>query len=284
MAIQFRQRLSFASESVEYTQLELLPATTSIKTKKGKNGEEDTQTKEFKPVKDAKVEILSINLQSSSEKGQQLIFRYTTGNDITQDVAFFTLSSNTTLPIEQRITWETTSLFTQTKALTYKPINSNFPGIETISLERVFSEWIICPEFATHLTVLCDMGHYTPDLVKMLILCISYLEVRDDVRVEKDGQFSKSMDVDLGLVIARFKEQMSGLIEDTPRLSKFLDVSQFTLAPATEPEEVKEIESSVEVASGLPNQETDITLEPVPVESTENKQEEPSTQPKNNKK
>jgi hypothetical protein len=290
MAIQFRQRLSFASESVEYTQLELLPAATSIKTKKGKNGEEDTQTKEFKPVKDAKVEILSINLQSS-ERGQQLIFRYTTGNDITQDVAFFTLSSNTTLPIEQRITWETTPLFTQTRQLVYKPVNSNFPGLEAISLALVVSEWLMSPAFANHLTVLCDMGHYTPDLVKMLILCISYLEVRDDLRVEEDGRFSKSMNVDLGLVVARFKEQMSGLIEDTPRLSKHLDVSQFTLAPATDSEEIKEIEP--DIISDEPEEETNITSEPLPdtslpIDTTavelETKPEEPSIQPKNKKK
>jgi hypothetical protein len=272
MAIQFRQRLSFASESVEYTQLEMLPATTSIKTKKGKNGEEDNKTKEFKPVKDAKVEILSTHLQSS-DRGKQLIFRYINGNNLTQDVAFFTLSSDASLPMEQRVNWETTPLFTQTKALTYKPINSNFPGIETISLERVVSEWITSPAFASHITVLCEMGHYTPDLVKMLILCISYLEVRDDVRVEEDGKFSKLMKVDLGLVVNRFKEQMSGLIEDTPRLSKFLDVSQFTLAPATEPtnrlEETKEPSPTVDI---LPNEST--TLEPLPdtslpAESTE---------------
>ncbi len=260
MAIQFRQRLSFASESVEYTQLEMLPATTAIKIKKGKNGEEDTQIKEFKPVKNAKVEILSIHLQSG-DTGQQLIFRYTNGNDITQDVALFTLSSDTNLPIEKRVNWETTPLFTQTKALTYKPINSNFPGIETISLERVISEWVISPAFAIHLTVLCEMGHYTPDLVKMLILCISYLEVRDDVRVEESGKFNKDMKVDLNLVTIRFKEQMSGLMEDTPRLFRFLDVSQFTLSPASQ-------ESIPQIESGEPKIEplADTSL---PVETTE---------------
>ena len=276
MAIQFRQRLSFASESVEYTQLEMLPATTSIKTKKGKNGEEDTQTKEFKPIKNAKVEILSIHLQSSN-KSQQLVFRYTNGNDLTKDVALFTLFSDASLPIEQRINWETTPFFTQTKALTYKPINSNFPGIETISLERVISEWIISPAFASHLTVLCEMGHYTPNLVKMLILCISYLEVRDDVRVEEDGKFSKLMKVDLGLVITRFKEQMSGLIEDTPRLSKFLDVSQFTLAPTTETinqlEETKENSPTVEI---LPDKST--ALEPLPDTNLSMESVEPTTE------
>lgn len=301
MALTFRKHLSFASESVESTQLEMLPATTSIKTKKGKNGEEDTEVKEFKPIKDAKVEIISIVLQAS-EKGQQLIFRYTSGNDYTQDVAFFTLSSNEKLPIEQRITWETTALFTQTKALTYKPINSNFPGIETISLERVVSEWIISPAFANHLTVLCEMGHYTPDLVKVLILCISYLEVRDDVRVATEGKFSKSMMFDLNLVTVRYKEQMAGLIEDTPRLSKFLDVSQFSLAPASEPaEENKETESKVEVVetalmdylpdTSLTFQEPDpSTIEVTPkseeeiAESTATEQTETSTQPKNGKK
>ena len=294
MALQLpKKRLSFASESVEFTQLEMVAATTSTKTKKGKKGEEDTEVKEFKPVKDAKTEILTISLETT-EKGKQLIFRYTNAIDFTQDIAFFTLSNDESLPIEKRISWETTALFTQTKALKYLPLNSNFPGIEVISLERVVAEWIISPAFFEHLTVLCDMGHYTPDLVKMLILCISYLEVRDDVRVEKDGRFSKSMDVDLGLVVARFKEQMVGLIEDTPRLSKFLDVSQFTLAPATESKEVKEIEPSVETISDVSKEETDITLEPLPntslpvdvtpEELTEDKPEEPSTQPQNNKK
>ena len=265
MALQFRKRLSFASESVEFTQLEMLPATTSIKIKKGKNGEEDTEVKEFKPIKDAKVEILTIALQPS-EKGQQLVFKYTSGNDHTQDVAFFSLLADESLPTEQRVTWETTPVFTQAKALKYLPVNSNFPGIETISLERVVSEWIISPAFANHLTVLCEMGHYTPDLVKMLILCISYLEVRDDIRVERDGKFSKSMAIDLNLVLARFKEQMVGLMEDTPRLSKFLDVSQFTLAPARE--ETKQIEpkeSISEIKEPVQEDEPKITtLEPLP--------------------
>lgn len=265
MALQFRKRLSFASESVEFTQLEMLPATTFIKTKKGKNGEEDAEVKEFKPIKDARVEILTIALQPS-DKGQQLVFRYTNAIEFTQDIAFFTLSGDENLPIEKRITWETTTLFTQTKSLKYLPVNSNFPGIETISLARVVEEWLMSPAFVNHLTVLCEMGHYTPDLVKMLILCISYLEVRDDVRVERDGKFSKSMTLDLNLVLARFKEQMAGLIEDTPRLSKFLDVSQFTLAPA---QEIKQLEPVVDVKPDESIPETQeqsqvTTLEPLP--------------------
>lgn len=281
MALQLPKRLSFASESVEFTQLEMVAATTSIKTKKGKNGEEDTQIKEFKPVKDAKTEIITISLETN-EKGKQLIFRYTNAVEFTQDIAFFTLSSDEKLPIEKRITWETTALFTQTKALKYLPLNSNFPGIETISLERVVAEWIISPAFFNHLTVLCEMGHYTPELVKLLILCISYLEVRDDVRVDRDGKFSKSMMFDLNLVTVRYKEQMAGLIEDTPRLSKFLDVSQFTLAPASEPaEESKESESTVEVVetTTLDPSTTEITPEAKEVEELET-----TEQPKSKKK
>lgn len=295
MALQFRKRLSFASASVEFTQLEMLPATTSIKTKKGKNGAEDIEVKEFKPIKDAKVEIVTISLETN-EKGKQLVFRYTNAIEFTQDIAFFTLSSNESLPIEKRITWETTTLFTQTKSLKYLPVNSNFPGIETISLASVVEEWLMSPAFASHLTVLCEMGHYTPDLVKMLILCISYLEVRDDVRVERDGKFSKSMTLDLNLVLARFKEQMSGLIEDTPRLSKFLDVSQFTLAPVQE--ENKQIEPTVDVVtepSVIPEvkeQSQVSTIEPLPdtslvdqstIEVTPEPEKEEST-PKSNKK
>lgn len=275
MALKLPKRLSFASESQEVTQLEVVAAT--VKTKKGKDGEEE---KEFKPVKDAKTETLSIVLQAANEKGRQLVFRYTNAVEFTQDIAFFTLSSDNRLPIEKRITWETTTVFTQTRALTYKPLNSNFPGIEAISLERVVAQWIISPAFFNHLTVLCEMGHYTPDLVKMLILCISYLEVRDDVRVEKDGKFSKSMSIDLNLVVSRFKEQMTGLIEDIPNLSKHLDVSQFTLAPVQELKQIEPEESVLEAPA--PIQKT-ITLKPdtsLPVVEVTHLTPEVTTEPK----
>jgi len=227
MALKFRQNLSFVSESVETTQLELIPATCTTKIKTDKHGKAQL-VKTYKTAKNAKVEVISVTLLAS-ERGQQLVFRYTNGLELTQDVAFFTLL------IDGKIIWDTKPLFTQAKALTYKPVNSNFSPIEGDDLEEIFSKWLTSEAFSQQVTILSDTGIYTPALVKLLFLFIAYQEGRYYKCVELGG-YSKTMEIDLDRVVVIFKEYISGLSEDfSVHLKKHYNVSQFTLSAAATP-------------------------------------------------
>lgn len=228
----FYKQLSNSQVAEEYMILEVLPATTAIKEKIV--GGITTYKKEFKVKAKAKPDILKVRL-TKSDLGQQLTFGYQRAGDDTKDiptdqiatpVATFTFSKDFTLSMT------TTTEFNMTRSLIYLPLNTNFPGIDAQKLSGVFGQWLLIGQFFEHIKILSAMGDYTPELVKMLMLYVSYQDVKV-AKLEESGGWVKDEEISLTDVALVFKDNMARLRTELPKpkMAKFYN-ADLVLAPA----------------------------------------------------
>lgn len=268
--------------SHEYTILQVLKAKVTEKDKvvDGKN----VTTKTFKEVAKAKVDTFKVQL-TTSDLGQQLTFTYQRGgnDDDAKDplgriLATFTMKKN----FELSLTYETE--FTAIDAFVYKPVLTSFSGIEANSVSSVFSKWLCSKEFFEHLKIVSSQKGYTPALVKMLMLYISYQDVKDNIGTDL-GQLAQNMVVDTQEVARVFRANMQDLQNKLPRMAQHYK-ADLLLSPAQAPAPVEKVDTpetpqtttapdQVEVITPdqveIPNEvqpiETD--AEPIEVQATE---------------
>ncbi|MEG4507004.1 hypothetical protein QUA81_25430 [Microcoleus sp. F6_B4] len=206
---------------IEYTLLQVVKAKVTEK-EKVVNGQL-VKVKTFKEVAKAKTDVLKATL-TSSDLGRQLAFSFQRGGNEedakdpeSRILATFTVAKKSDKNFELSFTYKTE--FEALGAHTYKPLIIAFPGIEAISIADVFSQWLCTPEFFEHLKIMAYKGGYTPALVKMLVLYMSYQDVKTDALVQV-GKFSKDMVIDINEIAKVFRANMQELKSDVPRMAK----------------------------------------------------------------
>lgn len=216
MSTSFDKKIGSFQVSHEYTQLQVVKAKVTEKAK-GTNGQ-STLIKTFKEVAKANVDTLTVRL-TTSELGQQLTFCFQRGgneNDakdpLSRILATFTMTK------DFQLSMVCNHEFNDISSYVYKPLLTAFPGIEAASISDVFSQWLCTPKFFEHLQIVSSKKGYTPALVKMLILYISYQDVKDDLGTTL-GQFTEDA-VDVQEVAKVFRANMQALQNKLPRMAQ----------------------------------------------------------------
>jgi len=290
----FSKKLSNLQVSHEYCQLDVVAAKVAEKTKIV-NGQE-TIVRTFKEISKAKTDILRVQLLSY-DAGQQLNFSMMRGGDdedakdpTTRILATFTMFK------DFKLSMVSNNEFNRITAYTYKPLITAFSGIEASTLSGVFGQWLVTEEFFSHLKILSAKGGYTPALVKMLVLYISYQDVKQETLENITGQLSQSMEVDVQRVATIFKANMAELKSEIPRMAKYYQ-SELMIEPSTEEtkaiepaknlEAIEEVEQVEDPSDAVVTVDQDISeesttenenaVDPPIVDITNTDTEEPST-------
>jgi hypothetical protein len=240
----FDKKIGSFQVSHEYTQLQIVAAKTSVKTKI-LNGLE-VKTTIFKEINKAKTDVLKATL-TSSDLGQQLAFSYQRGGNeedakdqIGRILATFTMTK------DFKMSMVSNHEFNAINSYVFKPLITAFPGIEGESISDVFSQWLCTSEFFEHLKIVSSKKGYTPALVKMLVLYISYQDVKDEVGTQT-GQFTNGDIVDINAVARVFKANIAALQSSVPKMAKHYS-TDLMLAPTQSnvPEPAEQITSDAE--------------------------------------
>lgn len=276
----FGKEIGAYQVSHEYTILQVLRAKVTEKEKfvDGKL----TMSKTFKEVAKAKVDTLKVQL-TTSDLGQQLAFTYQRGgNDedvkdpLGRILATFTMTKN----FELSLVYNTE--FTAIDSFVYKPVLTGFPGIEAGSVSEVFSKWLCCNEFFEHLKIVSSKKGYTPALVKMLMLYISYQDVKDQIGTNL-GQLTTDTVIDTQEVARVFRANMQDLQNKLPRMAQHYK-ADLLLAPVAEPAIVTTPDQqTVEVITPdqveTPTEPIEAPAEPIEVAINEEVTEEAPAEP-----
>jgi len=287
----FSKKLSNLQVSHEYCQLDLVAAKV-VEKPKVVNGQE-TIVKTFKEINKAKTDILRVQLLSY-DAGQQLNFSMMRGgNDedakdpTTRILATFTMTK------DFKLSMVSNNEFNRISSYTFKPLITAFSGIEANTLSGVFGQWLGTEEFFSHLKIISSEGGYTPALVKMLVLYISYQDVKQETLEQLTGQLSHGMEIDVNRVAQVFKANMAELKSDIPRMAKYYQ-SELMISPSTEEnkaiepaenleatEEVEQVEPSDAVVTVNQNVSEPAVDEAIESETVDQSiSEEPTTESK----
>jgi len=227
----FTKQIGSFQVSHEYTQLEVVKAKVTEK-EKVTNGQL-VKTKTFKEVAKAKTDILTVRL-TTSDLGQQLTFCFQRGGNeedakdpVSRILATFTMTK------DFKLSMVCNQEFNAISSYTFKPLLTAFPGIEAGSISDVFSQWLCTDEFFEHLKIVSSKKGYTPGLVKMLVLYISYQDVKDEMGT-KLGQLSEDMVIDVNEVAKVFRANMQELQMKIPKMAEHYK-PDLLLSPATNP-------------------------------------------------
>lgn len=213
----FTKQIGSYQVSHEYTQLEVVKAKVTEK-EKVTNGQL-IKSKTFKEVAKAKTDTLTVRLQTY-ELGQQLTFCFQRGGNeedakdpVSRILATFTMTK------DFKLSMVCNHEFNAISSYTFKPLLTTFPGIEAGSISDVFSQWLCTEGFFEHLKIVSSKKGYTPGLVKMLVLYISYQDVKDEMGT-KLGQLSEDMVVDVNEVAKVFRANMQELQMKIPKMAE----------------------------------------------------------------
>jgi hypothetical protein len=234
--------------SHEYTQLEVVAAKVTTKDKVV-NGQMTT-TKIFKEVAKAKTDKLKVQL-TASDLGQQLTFCFQRGgNDEDAKDPTSRILATFTMTKDFQLSLVCNTEFNEIKSYVYKPLLTQFQGIEASSISSVFSKWLCSNEFFEHLKIVSSQKGYTPALVKMLMLYISYQDVKDEMGTEL-GQLPQNLIVDIQEVAKVFRANLQALQNKLPRMAQHYK-PDLMLSPAdTTPQPENSQESTVEVVETI---------------------------------
>jgi len=207
-----------------------------------------------------------------------------------------------------------TPKWSQPKMYICIPTDRTFDDIVAETLSGVFKKWLQSQRFEQYLINQATDSTYTIEFVLLMLLLFAYLSNRDKVNEKGNVEIIKK-GVDLDAVGRSYLTLVTKLHNSSPRAKKLFPIRPL-LSPAaevpnqleeeaepntsSESKEEKETDPIVKVDSDElkeeteENKEADVTpLEPLPntsmpidttaVESTEDKPEEPSTQPKKKK-
>jgi len=267
--------------------------TTSFEFRSGEWSKKDKDNKDvYKKVKNAPDEAIAVTLVES-EEGQRLQFTYS--NSITTKgepkiVASFNLLSNMTLE------WNVDPEFDKFQ----KRISmAAFSGlvIHSEGLDDLFLTWLKNDEFIDHAKTMASRLVYPPKLMKMILLWVSYMDVRSTQGWTEGQQLFDDMNIPLDKVGQKFKQMILDFVGNVSYMLPYYEVTDtFKLySPGELPQlqpaqdvEVKEQEIEENKEVGVITSEflldTSLPIDTPAVDSTADKQEEPSTQPKSNKK
>lgn len=271
MSTSFDKKIGSFQVSHEYTQLEVIKAKVTEKDKVT-NGQ-TVKIKTFKEVNKAKTDKLKVQL-TSSELGQQLAFSLQRGGNeedakdpTSRILAMFTMTK------DFQLSMVCNTEFTEISSYVYKPLLTAFPGIEANSVSDVFAQWLCSKEFFEHLQIISSKKGYTPGLVKMLMLYISYQDVKDQLG-DRLGQLNNDMIIDVQEVAKVFRANMQALQNKLPRMAQHYK-PDLMLSGSTEPpqpatnDEVEVITpDQVETPDKIPTEEVS-EVEPIEVLETE---------------
>lgn len=267
----FDKKVGAFQVSHEYTQLQLVAAKVTEKTK-NENGQQ-VKIRTFKEINKAKTDTLTARL-TSSELGQQLSFGFMRGGSeedakdpISRILAVFTMT------VDFKMSMVSNHEFNAIDSYIFKPLITAFPGIEAESVSDVFSQWLCTPEFFEHLKIVSSKKGYTPALVKMLVLYISYQDVKDEMGTQT-GQVTMKDAVDINEVAKVFQANISALQSSVPKMAKHYSLD-LMLAPSKEPpnlEPSQAVENTSLIIAEEPNSpdttqddQSVLTLEPTPI-------------------
>lgn len=270
MSTSFDKKIGAYQVSHEYTQLQAIKAKVTEKDKVI-NGQ-TVKIKTFKEVNKAKTDTFTVRL-TTSDLGQQLTFCFQRGgNDEDVKDPLSRILATFTMTKDFQLSMVCDHEFNKIDSYIYKPLLTAFPGIEAGSVSEVFSEWLCTPEFFSHLQIVSSKKGYTPALVKMLILYISYQDVKDEMGTQS-GQLPQNMVVDVQEVAKVFRANMQALQNKLPRMAQHYK-PDLMLSGSTEPtqpitnETVEKVEvitpDQVETPDKIPAEEG-LQVEPIEV-------------------
>ena len=213
----FTKQIGSYQVSHEYTQLQVIKAKVTEKEKvvKGKS----VKVKTFKEVANTKTDTFTVRL-TTSDLGQQLTFCFQRGgNDEDAKDPLSRVLATFTMTKRFELSMVCNTEFNQINSYTYQPLLTAFPGIEATSISDVFSQWLCTKEFFEHLKIVSAKKGYTPALVKMLLLYVSYQDVKESLG-DKLGKFTEEMVIDIKEVAKVFRANMQDLQSSLPRMAQ----------------------------------------------------------------
>ena len=195
---------SWAYESWKEIQLEYI----SGKRKKNKKGKIS-----YVKSKGKSPQTLSICWETDGSE-HHLIFKH---NSVI--VATFSKLNNGSLQ------WKPLSGFNKLSRQIVIPTWFRYDPILSTSLEQIFLQWLVSQAFAEHLSLNCRKLQYFPELVKLLLLYMSYTAERAETEL-----LGINRPVSLDEVAKTYQSLISGLVKDNSRMKRIYEIdSTFAL-------------------------------------------------------
>lgn len=237
--------------------------------KTNKSGE-----KTYTAIRNAKEQEISIKWHDS-EVGQHL----TLWSDDS-------LAATFTLTNDKQMLWQPQEIYSVDKDLTAKPSNPNNPAIVSTSFYNFFQSWINSKAFSMYLDSLSREQVYPPSLVKLLLLFISYLNVRTKTAQALGGKLTEDLDakIDSRQVAKIFSILINQVVGDTPHMVRmYSDASTYLLPAGTSPVVEKVDNSTVDVPSEPTTEAPKMidvvdSTQTVTIQATEPEKVEPTTE------
>ncbi|MEG4199956.1 hypothetical protein [Microcoleus sp. Pol12A5] len=205
----------FGYESCKETELEYI----SGKRKQNKKGKiRYVKSKGKSPQK------LSICWETDGSE-QHLIFKH---NSVI--VATFSKLNNDSLQ------WKPLSGFNKLSRQIAIPTWYNYDPILSTSLEQFFLQWLVSQGFAEHLSLCSRRRAYSPALVKLLLLYMSYAAEQTEISTETE-LLGSDMQLSLDKVGETYKNLISGLVQDTPHMKRIYELDETFALQAVKPTE-----------------------------------------------
>lgn len=208
---------TFASESYKEIQLEYISGQPK-QNKKGKISYVENKGKSRQKQK------LSICWETNVS-GQHLIFKH---NSVI--VATFSKLNNDSLQ------WKPLSGLDKLSRQIAIPSWPRYDPILSTSLEQFFLGWLVSQEFAERLSLCSRQLQYSPALVKLLLLYMSYTAERTEISTETK-LLGIDMQVSLDEVTKTYKNLISGLVQDTPHMKRIYELDETFALQAVKPTE-----------------------------------------------
>ncbi|MDQ2098948.1 MAG: hypothetical protein QQW96_15020 [Tychonema bourrellyi B0820] len=191
----------------------------SGKRKKNKKGKIS-----YVEIKGKSPQTLSICWETDGSE-QHLIFKH---NSVI--VATFSKLSNGSLQ------WKPLSGFNKLSRQIAIPTWYTYDPILSTSLEQFFLQWLVSQGFAESLSLNCRKLNYLPALVKLLLLYMSYAAEQTEISTETE-LLGSDMQVSLDKVAETYKNLISGLVQDTPRMKRIYELDETFALQAVKPTE-----------------------------------------------
>lgn len=206
---------SWSYESWKEIQLEYI----SGKRKKNKKGKIS-----YVKIKEKSPQTLSICWETDGSE-QHLIFKH---NSVI--VATFSKLSNGSLQ------WKPLSGFNKLSRQIAIPTWYLYDPILSTSLEQFFLQWLVSQGFAEHLSLCSRKRKYSPALVKLLLLYMSYAAEQTEIFTETE-LLGSDMQVSLDEVAKTYNNLISGLVQDTPHMKRIYELDETFALQAVKPTE-----------------------------------------------
>ena len=182
------------------------------------------------------------------------------------------LSATFSLTNDKKMLWQPQDIYSVDADLTAKPSNPKNVAIVSTSLYDFFQTWLNTKPFAQYLNSLSREQVYPPSLVKLLLLFISYLNVRTKTSRALGGKLTADLDsnIDNNQVAKIFNILLAQVVGDTPHMIRmYSDSSTYLLPAGTIPTTEKvEIAPTELVIASTVKEPQEVTLTPI-VEVTE---------------